>query len=132
MLKFTKTDSKKEAEGTWLDYDDGLGGILKLKIARSDGNPHYEATLTRLMAPHRKAMEKGKSIDNKVAKRIMINVLAKEILLGWDENALLGDDGNPTPYSEEAAVELLTSDSDLHKFVSDQAEDQTNFLIQKK
>lgn len=132
MLKFTKTDNTSELEGVWMDFDDGIGNILKVLVARSDGNPHYEATLTKLMAPYRKKMERGKSIDNNVAKRIMTKVLAKEILLGWDENALLDDEGKPVKYSEANAIELLTTDGDLREFVSNESGDINNFLIKKE
>jgi len=132
MLKFTKTDNKSELEGVWLDFDDGFGNILKVLVARSDGNPHYDATLTKLMAPYKKKMERGKSIDNNVAKRIMTKVLAKEILLGWDEKVLLDDEGKPVKYSEANAMELLTTDNDLREFVSNESGDINNFLIKKK
>lgn len=131
MLKFTKTDTSSELEGVWTEYDDGLGGVLKLKIARTDGNPHYNSTLTRLMAPFRKKMEKGKNIDNEVAKRVMTQVLAKDILLGW-EGEIFDDDGNPAKYSYDNAIELMTQDNDLRDFVLDFSSDQTNFLMKKK
>lgn len=51
MIKFTKTDRRLELEGTKVDYDDGNGGVLGLLIARSDNNPHYEATLQRKILP---------------------------------------------------------------------------------
>ena len=132
MLKFTKTDRKLELEGAWLDFADDFCNILKVKIARSDGNPHYDAKLTKLMAPYQKQMEKGKNVAPEVAKKIMTQVAASELLLDWDSEALLDDDGNPTPYSEEAAVELLTQDTDLRDFVLTEAGDRTNFLMKKK
>ena len=132
MLKFTKTDSASELEGTWTDYDDGNGGVLKLLIARSDGNPHYESTLTRLMAPYRKKMERGKTIENSVAKRVITQVLAKEILLNWDHTVLLDDEGQEVKYSEDNAVELLTNDNDLRDFVAEFSGDQSNFLKKQK
>ena len=30
MLKFSKTDRSLELDGVWLDFDDGLGNILKV------------------------------------------------------------------------------------------------------
>lgn len=132
MLKFTKTNRKLELDGVWLDFDDGLGNILKVKVARSDGNPHYDAKLTKLMSPYQKKMEKGKSVSNEVAKRIMTEVAATELLLGWDEETLLGDDGKPVKYSEDASLELLTQDTDLREFVLNEAGDQANFLMKKK
>jgi len=132
MLKFTKTSSKLEMEGVWLDYEDGAGDTIKLLVARSDGNIHYETKLTKLMAPHKKKIERGKSISNELAKKIISQVLASEILLGWDETKLIGDDEKPVRYSPEAALELLTYDNDLRDWLVDQAGDQSNFLIQKK
>jgi len=132
MLKFTKTSRTAELEGVWLDFDDGLGNILKVKIARSDGNPHYDAKLAKLMSPYQKKMERGKSVGNDIAKRIMTRVAAEELLLGWDENTLLGDDEKPAKYSPEASLELLTQDSDLRDFVINEAGDQANFLVKKK
>lgn len=132
MLKFTKTDRNLELEGTWLDYDDGLGNILKLKVARSDGNPHYESKLTELMTPYNKKLEKGKNVSNEVAKRILTEVAATELLLDWDSEVLKDEEGNPVKYSKESSLELLTQDTDLREFVITEAGDQTNFLKKKK
>lgn len=132
MLKFTKTSRKLELEGVWVEYDDGFGNSLQLLVARTAGNPHYEAELTKLMAPYRKKMEKGKSISNEVAKKVMNQVLAKEILLDWNSEALLDDDGKPVKYSRENALNLLSNDNDLRDFVIEQSEDQSNFLMKKK
>ena len=131
-LKFTKTDRKAELEGVQTEYDDGQGNTLGLLIARTDNNPHYEASLTKKMAPYKKQMAKGKSIPNEVAKRIMNEVLSDEILLGWDENVLLNDDGTPCKYSHENALELLTNDGDLRDFVLEYSGAQEHFLMDKK
>ena len=132
MLRFTKTDRKAELEGIETLYDDGQGNTLGLTIARSDNNPHYESKLQKLMQPHKKKMEKGKSIPNEVAKRIMNQVIAEEILLGWDETVLLEDDGSNCKYSPESALELLENDGDLRDFVIDFSGAQDNFLTPKK
>ena len=132
MLKFTKTDKSRELDGVTATYYDGADGSIDLVIARTDGNPHYEATLTRLMAPHKKKMERGKSMSNAEAKKIMNEVYAKEILLGWDETKLLNDNGKPVPYSVESAIELLENDNDLREFVVEFSADINNFLIDKK
>jgi len=131
-LKFTKTSRKNELEGTWLDFDDGLGNILKVLVARTDGNPHYESALTKAMAPYKKKMERGRNISNDVAKRIMTKVLSQEILLGWDESVLLDDEGKSVKYSKENALELLNDDNDLRDFVTTESGNIDNFLIKKK
>ena len=131
-MRFTKTDKSKELEGAWVDYDDGMGGTLKLLIARTDGNPHYDSRLTKLMLPHRKKMERGKSISNDIAKRIMNEVYSKEIVLDWEKGVLLDEEGKDIPFSPENAFELLSDDNDLRDFVMEFAGDQSNFLTSKK
>lgn len=132
MIKFTKTSRKAELEGTPIEYDDGFGNALGLKIARTNGNPHYQNELTRLMAPYRKKIEKGKDVGPEVAKKIINQVLAKEILLGWDESVLVDSDGNGIKYTQENALDLLTHDNDLRDFVIEQSENQENFLMKKE
>jgi len=132
IMKFTKVDRSKELEGSWLDYDDGAGGTIKLLVARTEGNPHYDSLLTKKMQPHRKKMEKGKSISNDVAKRIMNEVYSKEILLDWEKEVLFDDEGKEISYSSEAAVELLSDDHDLRDAVIEFSGDQSNFLMSKK
>jgi len=133
-LKFTKTSRTAELEGVWLDFDDGTeeDNVLELLIARSTGNPHYEATLTKLMAPYKKKMEQGKDISNKVAKDILKKVIAKEILLGWNEEKLTDSEGKPVKYSFENAMLLLHGDNDLFDFVTEESAKKSNFLTKKK
>lgn len=132
MLKFTKTNRTAELEGVTTEYDDGYGNTLGLKIARSSNNPHYEAKLTKLMEPHKKKMRKGQDISPEAARKIMTQVLAEEILLGWNPEDLLDDEGKPTPYSTENALELLHNDPDLRDFISDYADNMGNYLDSKK
>lgn len=128
MLKFTKTSRIKELEGVEVEYDDGCGNSLKLTIARSSNNPHYDAKLSQLTEPYRKQMKKGKSISNEIARKLNIRALAEEILLGWDEKDLLDDEGKPVKYSVDNAIELLTNDGDLREFVEDFSLDINNYI----
>lgn len=130
MKKVTKTNTDHQVNGVWTtDYND-----VSLLIARADSaNANYENVLTRAMAPHKKKMERGKSLDNATAKRIMIKVVSETILLGWNRKGhtgemVLEDDGTPSPYSVENAVELLNIDPDLRKFVDEYSTDIENYL----
>jgi len=133
-LKFTKTSRKAELEGVWLNFDDGReeGNVLELLIARSTGNPHYDAELAKLMRPYQKKIEQKKDISNKVAKDILKKVIAKEILLGWNEEKLTDEEGKPVKYSFENAMLLLHGDNDLFDFVTDESVKKSNFLTKKK
>jgi len=129
MKKFTKTSSQKEIEGVWTDYEGS-----SLLIARSDGaNQNYDNVLQRLMKPYKSKMERGKSVSNEVAKKVMTRVTAEAILLDWnkeghDGEMILDDDDSPAEYSIKNATELLTKDKDMRKFVDDFAGDIDNFL----
>lgn len=128
MLKFTKTSRASELEGVWTEYDDGAGNVLKLKVARANNNPHYEARLTRLMEPYKNKVKKGKDVSNDVAKRIMNEVIGNELLLDWDSTALLDDNGKPVKYTPELSVELVTYDPDLREYVEEFAGNMSNFI----
>jgi len=130
MKKVTNTNSDHQINGVWTtDYND-----VSLLIARADSaNANYENVLTRAMAPHKKKMERGKSLDNATAKRIMIKVVSETILLGWNKKGHAGktvndDDGTPASYSIENAVDLLNIDPDLRKFVDDYSTDIDSYL----
>lgn len=130
MLKVTKVSNDAQVDGVWTDdYND-----VSLLIARADSaNYNYDNVLTKRMAPHKKKLENNKSIPNAVAKKIMISVAAEAVLLGWNKTGhkgeiVLDDEGNPAVYSLENAVDLLTIDPDLKKFVDDFAGDLDNFL----
>jgi len=128
MLKFTKTSRTSELEGVVTEYDDGCGNTLTLTIARTSNNPHYESKLTRLMEPYRQQRKKGKDISNDVAKRVLIQTYAEEILLDWDEATLLDDEGSPVKYSVSNAIELLTNDGDLREYVEDFSANMNNYI----
>jgi len=130
VMKVTKVSNSAQVDGIWTtEYND-----VSLKIARSDSaNYNYENSLTKAMLPHKKKMQKGQSIDNAVAKKLMIRVMAETVLVDWNKPGHKGDtiqedDGKPAPYSVDNAIELLTLDPDLKSFVDDFAGELDNFL----
>ena len=107
-LSKVKTDSKKEIEGIWEDYEEGI----RLKIARM-GNPLYDEEIYRLSKP---VLKRSREIPADELERISKQAVAKYILVDWEN--IEDDDGNEIPYSSEKALEYF-NDHDLRGFYRD-------------
>ncbi len=131
MLKFTKTESKKEVNGVWTSFDNGLGDEVEFLIARAGGaNDAYSTAIQEKSKPYRK---NGKQPTEAQSNRIVINAMAEFLLIDWKPSEfLLSDDGKPAKYSVDDAVELLKQDDDLVLEVLSFAGDMSNFLMKKK
>lgn len=134
MRRVTKVSNSKQVDGVWTtDF-----GEISLLIARSDSaNYNYENALQKYMAPHKKKMERGKSLSNEAAKQVMIKVTAEAVLLGWNEKGhkgdmVLDDDGKPAEYNFDNCVDLLKIDPDLRKFVEEYATDIDHYMDDKE
>lgn len=118
LKKMFAVDEQKENNGVWLEIGEGAS----LLIART-GNEHYNKLLEKLQKPHRAAIARNK-LSNEVAKTIMIELVAKTVLLGW-KNIEYG--GEKLEYSYENAKMLLTELKDFRELVSDLAREEANF-----
>lgn len=93
------TDESKENNGTWFPF----GADSKLLIARN-GNQAYAKKLTELAEQNRVLLDaKGKAADD-LSEKIMVEVVASTILLGWEGLAYKGKD---LEYSVDNAKLLL-------------------------
>lgn len=104
------TDSKKEVEGVWEDFGDGL----EVKIARI-GNPIYQKAFQKISKPHKKAIRRGTLRDEK-AEELLIEAMAKAIVLDWKG---LEEDGKEVPYNHNNCVKILTEYKDFREQVSE-------------
>jgi len=118
LKKMFGTDKSKEIEGTWND----IGENVRVKVARI-GNPEYQKEFQKISKPHQRAIRRG-SLNNEVAEKLLIRVMAKTILLDWEG---LQEDGADVPYSYENAVRILTEYRDLRDYVSDIANEMEAF-----
>lgn len=92
------TDESKETEGVWQEIGDA-----KFLIARS-GNPNYVKKLSKLFEQNQKSLERKDDAADKLSEKLMVDVLAGTILLGWENVQFKGE---ALPYSHENAVKLL-------------------------
>lgn len=78
---------------------------LCLLVAERD-NPKHRAALARLQIENVDALRKGGEEAMKVWSAIQMRAMSEAVLLGWWH--LDGDDGQPLPYSPDAAEKLLS------------------------
>ena len=99
LFKSFATDSTLESNGTWVPFGD-----VKFLVARM-GNPHYAKKLNKLYEAHRHALDMEDEAANTLNEKLMVEVMADTILLGWEGKVEF--DGKVLPYSRENAVKAL-------------------------
>lgn len=118
LVKAFSTDKSLELNGVWVP----LGDSAELLIARLN-NPEYRKSFESHITRYKSAVEKG-TLDEETAKTILIEVMAKTILLDWKG---LTWNEEEFPYSYENAVKVLTELDDFRDFVTSNAERMNNF-----
>jgi len=109
-----ETDKDVEKDGLTIDY-----GNFSFRIARAGGsNVKYNKILNLLTKPHRRSMEVG-VMDDEVAKKIMREVYAKTVVLGWDK--VTDRDGKEIKFSWQNCVKLFNDLPDLFADIQSQA-----------
>lgn len=98
FAKFS-TDESLENNGAWFP----IGPKSRLLIARS-GNRAYGKALTKQVEMNKLALDMGDDLAEEVSDKIMVDVLANTILLGWEN---LSFKGEVLTYSVENAKKLL-------------------------
>jgi hypothetical protein len=99
-----KTDASLEKKGIILDY-----GKTRIRIARAGGaNKRFAKTLERLSKPYRRAIQ-TETLDTDLGNEVLHQVYAEAVILGWEENTGVSDEGEKTWTSginpEDAGVE---------------------------
>lgn len=112
------TDQQLEITGRWFNF----GEKARVKIARQN-NPKNREAVRRVFAPYREATIGG-AHDDTTAVKLLIEVMADSILVGWEG---LTEKGQPLPYSKENAVRLLTNLPNFRDWVVTQAQRMENF-----
>lgn len=93
------TDEKLEVEGNWFN----MSKTARVRVARS-GNPQYVKMLRKKLDENRIDLDSQGDEANEVAEKLMIDVLADTVLLGWEG---LEFRGKPIEHSRMNARLLL-------------------------
>ena len=112
-------------QGIVLDY-----GSFSLRIVRAGGaNKRYGQELTRRLKPHRRQIDND-TLDNAVAEKIMAELYADTVLIGWD--GVTDATGAPLPFGKANVVKLFTDLPDLFRDVQEQAAKVGNFRLEER
>jgi hypothetical protein len=123
IFKKYATDESLENNGTWRD----IGSGAKLLVARS-GNKAYARALAKSYEQNRAALDLGDDSADAKSDEIMSDVIARTILLGWEN---VEYKGKPLDYSVVNATMLLKI-RDFRRLVMTFAEDQESYLIKEE
>lgn len=111
------TDDVAENQGVWVPHGDA-----KFLVARS-GNRAYGKELSKLVEQNKVLLDKGDEAADKLSEKLMIEVLAKTVLLGWEG---VGFKGQPLEYTTENAAMLLAV-KDFRRKVAEWSDNLTLF-----
>lgn len=116
------TDEKLEIEGAWIDYDDKT----QFLIAR-EYNDHFQRVFSETQEKHARELKAKTDAAKKLSGRLMIEIMAKTILLGWKGPVKVR--GVAIEYSFENAVKLLEFKG-FRGWVASQAGNEGNYKAQ--
>lgn len=116
-LNTIATDPQLELNGVWRPFTDGS----ELLIARI-GNPAYRSLLRRKVKANRAVLDNEDDLADKVSDKVLGEVMAETVLLGWRGVTV---NGAEVPYTKELGAQLLTdpSNRDFREKVKAYAED---------
>lgn len=113
-------DEAKEVDGVWKD----LTATAKVLVARA-GNKKYARLLSSEVEKNQRALDLKTEAAEALSDRIMIDVLAQTVLLGWEGIKFKGQD---LPYSRDNAKMLLAV-KDFRGVISRLAADFANYRV---
>ena len=114
------TDETKEEDGIWVD----IGDDSEILVARA-GNKKYGKMISKEYEKHKKLLDLKNEASEKKSEEVMIDVLAKTILLGWKNIMFKGEE---LPYSLDNAKMLLAV-KDFRKLVAQYADDTEQYKV---
>jgi hypothetical protein len=117
-------DEKAETEGRWVEYGNGVSFL----IARANNN-NYNRLLSSLYKRNKVALEAKGDAATALNDNLMVEVLAKTILLGWQGDIALK--GEKLEYSVENAKKILAH-KDFRRYISNLSEDFEAFKVEQE
>lgn len=112
-----ETDPQLEKDGVHLEVGTNKNGeIATIRMRRAGGaNQQFAKVFEFKSKPYRRLMDIPGALDPKVQERIMREVYAESVVVGWEN--IEDRDGNPLPFSKENVVKLFTDLPDLFRTV---------------
>lgn len=109
-----KTDPSVEKDGILVQYGNNSKGLLiQIRIARAGGNNvGFAKAYEQKTKPYRRQIQND-TMDPKVAERIILEVYAETVVLGWE--GVEDEEGNDLPFNKENCIKLFTDLPDLFR-----------------
>ena len=115
------TSKDLETNGVIFTLMDGVSFTL----ARAGGeNIKYQKTMTSMLKPYKRQLSLG-TLDDKIARGILIKAFCKGVLLSWD--GVTDKVNKPITFNEENAVKLFLDLPDLFDTLNEESQNMTNF-----
>lgn len=118
-LNTIRQDPNKAKKGVWIAYGDAM-----ILIGRF-GNKAFIEKFNSRVAPYKNMLE---TIPEETSERIMAEVIAETILLGWENIQI---NGETVEYSFDEAVSILSNPEyePFRRWVMDQSNNLENFRL---
>lgn len=115
------TNKNIERDGVVLDYGRTKDDLpITIRIARAGGaNQKFAKILEAKLKPYKRQMA-NETMDNAVAQRVMIEVYADAVVLGWTN--IRDRDGVEMSFTRDNVIKLFTDLPDLFADVTQQAQ----------
>lgn len=110
-------NEEKESKGVWCEIGDS-----KFLVARA-GNKDYVKMLTKEVNRNKRALDRKDAAAEKLNEELMVKIMAKTILLGWED---VEYKGKKLEYSVENAEMILAHD-EFRRQIMVEAEDFSKF-----
>lgn len=115
--------SDGDLEKNGIDLAFGHGRVIT--VARAGGsNRKYRTTLADAYKPHKAALERG-TLDEETAARMLREVFARSVVLGW--SGWLDEEGDEIPFNVENCMALFEEAPEIFRMVQDESEKFANF-----
>jgi hypothetical protein len=116
------TDEALETNGVWRDLNNQGARILVGRM----GSEAFDTALREAVEKESASLSLGGDISDAAYKEIVLDVMAKTVLLGWENLAYQG--GEVAPYSIETARKFLAH-RDFRKVVERMANDIDRYRL---
>lgn len=118
-----KTDEQYETEGIWIEYPNKA----EIKIRRFGGSNSQKvrSIAAENFKPYSRQIEMN-TLDEKTDKKITVTTFVKGCVVDW-KNVFIND--VETPYSEQAAIDLLISLPELYEHLLKESQKLDNFKV---
>ena len=124
VFKQFETDPGLVEKGIWVDLGEEAGEWL-LAFA-GEGNKEYQRELEKRLRPYRVAMDVGSVMMNERVQKIVQEVWAEKIVLGW--KGVIGDDKQPIEFTKANVMMVFDRAPALWQRLARIATDHQNYL----